>query len=190
MAIGYKASGSARPPELGKSGTTSVGISYQVQLYASKAPPRARHMPGSLRDSAVHVAFVALYNGDSWVASVERVSRHLNATGPAHGQQLHNLDASGPTRGQQQSLPPVQFHAIVQSTAASAPSWLVQHEIRGMPDDARVQHKNLSHGKPHGAYVFLWKAFLYRLLPLEKVIVLDLDIVLGSGARLQRPGVA
>ena len=115
------------------------------------------------RLSAPHVLFVALYNGDSFVATLERAARHLNVT----------LDGTPP-----------QFHAVVNKALPSVPDWCTQHVIGNMPADAVAQHHNLSRGKPRGASVFLWKAFLYRLVPVDRIIVLDLDVVLTAGARL------
>ena len=46
--------------------------------------------------------------------------------------------------------------------------------------------RNLSHGKPRGAAIYLLKPLLYRLLPraIEKLIVLDLDVALTPAASL------
>ena len=124
----------------------------------------ASSLPRAHDHSVANVIFVTLYNGDSFCARLAHVAGHLNATGSA----THT----------------VRMHALVQRNTPSVPAWITQHEISAMPSDAIAQHKNLTKGKPHGAHVFLWKAFLYRLLPLDKVIVLDLDVVLASGARL------
>lgn len=111
-----------------------------------------------------HVLFVALYNGDSFLGNLERTCHHLNASGTSHA--------------------PVQFHAFVNKVVARAPAWLRQHDLASMPEDAQAQHHNLSRHKPRGASVFLWKAFLYRLIPVAKLIVLDLDVALVGGAKI------
>ena len=77
---------------------------------------------------------------------------------------------------------PLSVHAVVNKITPVMPSWCTQWPITDMPEDAVRQHQNLSRGKNIGASVFLWKPFLYRLLPLNKVIVLDLDIVVVHGS--------
>ena len=114
-------------------------------------------------ETKAHVAFVALFNGDGFVPTIEHAARHLR---------------SGSTL-------PLQFHAVVNKASPRMAPWCKQHVIGAMPSDALEQHRNLSKGKPPGAHIFLWKAFLYRLLPMEKVIILDLDVVLTAAGQLQ-----
>lgn len=114
-------------------------------------------------ETQVHVAFVALYQGDAFVKTIERAAGHLR---------------SGSTL-------PLQFHAVVNKASPRMPQWCTQHAIGAMPSDAIEQHRNLSKGKPPGAHIFLWKAFLYRLLPMDKLIILDHDVVLTSVGQLQ-----
>jgi hypothetical protein len=113
----------------------------------------------------VHVLFVALYSNDGYIPTLERAVHHFD----------------GGSRATNQS---VQFHAVVNAVSRRVPPSIMQHVITAMPQDAREQHHNLSRGKPRGAAIFLWKAFLYRLVPVDKVIVLDLDIVLTGGTRM------
>lgn len=118
----------------------------------------------SLPAEAVQVLFVALYSDGRFVDGLSRAIRHLNLS-------------STPER-------PVHFHALVNKAEARLSPWCKQHELSAMPEDAQTQHSHLSHGKPRGAHIFLWKPFLFRLIPLSKVIVLDLDVVLVAGSRL------
>ena len=115
-------------------------------------------------ESSPHVLFVALYNGESFASPLWRVVNHLNASGAGQ--------------------PSIYFHALVNHAYASVEPWCTQHELAKMPLDAQAQHRNLTRGKPKGAHIFLWKAFLYRLVSVPKLIVLDLDVVLVAGARL------
>lgn len=112
-----------------------------------------------------HVLFVALYSGDSFVPTAVRAARHLNIS-------------SAPSSPQ--------FHAVVNKLSPPLPTWFRQWPISDMPRDAQQEHKNLSRGKPHGATVFLWKPLLYRLVLLDKVIVLDLDIVMLDSVGISR----
>ena len=105
-----------------------------------------------------HVLFVALYHVVSFVPTLVRAGTHLNASSPS----------------------PVQIHAVVNSVTEAIPSWVRQWPIGNMPAEAQQQHFNLSHGKTHGASVFLWKPLLYRLVMVDRVIVLDLDVVIAS----------
>lgn len=105
--------------------------------------------------SEPHVLFVALYHADTFVNTVVRTARHLNASSDVL----------------------VHFHAVVNTITPAIPSWCTQWPIAQMPVDAQAHHHNLTRGKPHGASVFLWKPFLYRLVMIERVIVLDLDVV-------------
>lgn len=115
---------------------------------------------------AQHVLFLALYRGDEFVDPLVRTSLHLNAS------------ASAPL--------PIRFHAVVTKITPRLPVWYQQHEIAKMPDDAKEQHRNLTIGKRPGAHVYLWKPFLYRLLTdVDRLLVLDLDVVLVSGSKLQ-----
>ena len=103
-----------------------------------------------------HLLFVAMYHGDAFAQNIVRVSRHINASSDS----------------------PVHFHAVVNVQIAALPTWCTQWPITRMPEDTVARHRNLTRGKPHGAYVFLWKPFLYKLVMLDKVIVLDLDVAL------------
>lgn len=117
----------------------------------------------SARDAEIpHVLFVALYSGDSFCSALERTAQHL---------QIGHVS-------------PLRVHALVNKAVARMPSWITQHELSRMPADAQAQHRNLSHGKPKSASIYLWKAFLYRAIPVAKLIVLDLDIVLVSSATM------
>ena len=79
----------------------------------------------------------------------------------------------------------MQFHAVVNRALPELVPWCSQHELSALPAEVHAQHKNLSLGKPKGAHIFLWKPFLYHLIDSSKAIVLDLDVVLLSGVRLQ-----
>lgn len=109
--------------------------------------------------TVVHAVFVALYSGDEWGDSLTRAAQHLNGTN-------------------------VQFHALVNHASLRVPSWITQHPVSQMPAEVVEMHRNLSRSKTKGAGIFLWKPFLYHVLPIERAIVLDLDIVLVGGARL------
>jgi hypothetical protein len=111
-----------------------------------------------------HVLFVALFRGDSFGDALRRSALHLSA------------------RGKDQALPC--FHALVNKVVSTVPTWISQHTLSQMPPDAVEQHRNLSRGKPTGAGIFLWKLFLYRLIPVRKLIVLDVDVVLVSSAKI------
>jgi hypothetical protein len=120
----------------------------------------------SMRDGdAVHVLFLALYPSPHFAGNLRRVVSHLNTSSDVSGL-LH-------------------FHAVVHKTLPEISSWCTQYTLSSMPEEAQMQHQNLSHGKAGRANVYLWKAFLYRLVPLHKVIVLDLDVVLVSGSSLR-----
>jgi hypothetical protein len=113
----------------------------------------------------VHVLFVALYSGDSFVDKLEQTAKHLNAT--PFGES-----------------PPIQFHALVNRNVPGMSHWCIQHMVSSMPASAQEQHRNLSHGKPRGASIFLWKPFLYHVVMVDRLIVLDMDVVLTPGAWL------
>lgn len=142
-------------------------------IMTGSAPARDVALSGALHlgyplaeaKRTLDVVFVAIYSGVDFVSKVVGAARHLNATSVGSTEAPH-------------------FHAVVRQRVAAIPAWCAQHVISDMPTEVVEQHRNLSRGKPKGAAVYLWKAFLYRLLPLDRAIVLDLDLALVAGSQL------
>ena len=105
----------------------------------------------------IHVLFVALYPNDGFVERLSHTVAHLNSTA-----------RSSP------SFLPTSFHALVERASLHLATSVTQHILTEVATaEALSMHRNLSHGKRHGAAVYLYKPILYKLLPsyMERLCV-------------------
>ena len=84
------------------------------------------------------------------------------------------------------STSPVQFHLVTDGPPEPS-DWARGYSLGSMPAEALALHQNFSHLTHGPGAVYMWKPLLHWLLPLDRAIIIDSDVlVLADLAELWR----
>ena len=107
----------------------------------------------------IDVAFIVV-GGPKLLPKAQQTAEHLNAT----------------------SSLPVHVHLVTDKRLPQQP-WFTQHLLSAMPAEPAALHRNLSKLGVGPSFIYMYKPFLYELLPLDRVLVLDFDVLILGDLR-------
>ena len=109
--------------------------------------------------AVIDVAFIVV-GGPKLLPKAQQTAEHLAAT----------------------SSLPVHVHLVTDKRLPQQP-WFRQHLLSAMPAEPAALHRNLSKLGVGPSFIYMYKPFLYQLLPLDRVLVLDFDVLIFGDLR-------
>ena len=109
--------------------------------------------------AVIDVAFIVV-GGPKLLPKAQQTAEHLAAT----------------------SSLPVHVHLVTDKRLPQQP-WFRQHLLSALPAEPAALHRNLSKLGVGPSFIYMYKPFLYQLLPLDRVLVLDFDVLIFGDLR-------
>ena len=130
-----------------------------VSLRAGSETQQALRNCEKFASRMIDVAFIVV-GGPKLLPKAQQTAEHLNAT----------------------SSLPVHVHLVTDKRLPQQP-WFTQHLLSAMPAEPAALHRNLSKLGVGPSFIYMYKPFLYELLPLDRVLVLDFDVLILGDLR-------